>query len=527
MTRTRFIVALLLCFGLIAAACGGDDDDASGTAGDTSADTGGSDTGGGDTDDAGTGDDDTGGSGQPGDADAGLTEALGLPECPVGAGEGAGPTELVVWHTYVGETEQAHEDLAARFNESQTDYQVRLENLGNYGEAFRAYKDGIATGSLPAIAILEDITVRDVVDSGTVLPAQSCIEADDYDMSDFVPILKSFYAVDGALYPGAFNSSQLLLYYNKDHFRAAGLDPESPPQTLAEIQEASDALAAADIEGVEAPLALAIEGWIVENWRTGAGLEIVSNDNGRAPGDEAPTAAFNDETTLTMLTTLDEMNDAGQLGPATDEFGEYLAVGTGTSSMLIQTSTAVTTVVDILGGEVESLSELAEGTDFEDLAAEFTDLNLDMGVSPLPGIETSGAGQIGGGAWFMTNTGTPEEQAGAWEFIKFINELESQKLMHLKGSYLPARQAVAEDPDVVFAWEENAAGQWLKVAVDQFNELDPEFPGPQIGPYTETRQALREMLEAVILTGADPQAAIEAAEAEVNDALEAYEEANF
>jgi len=202
-------------------------------------------------------------------------------------------------------------------------------------------------------------------------------------------------------------------------------------------------------------------------------------------------------------------------------------VGTGTSSMLIQTSTAVTTVVGILGGEVESLTDLAEGTGFEELAAEYTDLGLDIGVATLPGLEAAGAGQIGGGAWFMTNTGTPEEQAGAWEFLKFINELGSQKLMHLKGSYLPARQAVAEDPDVVFAWEENAAGQWLKVAVDQFNELDPDFPGPQIGPYTETRQALQEMLEAVLLTGAEPAAAIDAAEAEVNEALQAYEDANF
>ena len=407
MTRTRFIVALLLCFGLIAAACGGDDDDAaSDTGSDTAADTGG------DTGDADTGTD-TGGSGQPGDADAGLTEALGLPECPVGAGEGAGPTEIVVWHTYVGKTEEAHEDLAARFNESQSDYRVRLENLGSYGEAFRAYKDGIATGNLPAIAILEDITVRDVVDSGTVLPAQSCIEADGYDMSDFVPILKSFYAIDGALYPGAFNTSQLLLYYNKDHFRAAGLDPENPPQTLAEIQEASDVFAAADIEGLEAPLAINIEGWIVENWRTGAGLEVVTNENGRAEGDDVATAAFNDEATLDMLTTLDEMNDAGQLSPATDEFGHYLAVGTGTSSMVIETSTAVTTVVSILGGEVDSLSELAEGTGFEDVVAEFGDLNVDMGVATLPGIESAGAGQIGGGAWFMTNTGTPERSRRA------------------------------------------------------------------------------------------------------------------
>ncbi len=517
--HSRFLIALLLCFGLVAAACGGDDDD-------TASDTGSQSTTGSESGES-NGGSGTGGSGRPGDADAGLTEALGLPECPIGAGEGAGTTEIVVWHTYVGKTEEAHEDLAARFNESQDTYEVRLENLGSYREAFRAYKDGIASDGLPAIAILEDTTIRDVVDTGTVLPAQSCIEADGYDMSDFVPIVKDFYAIDGALYPGAFNANALLLFYNKDHFREAGLDPEAPPETLAEMQEASAQLAAAGIEGLEAPMAIKLEGWIVENWRTGAGLEVITNDNGRADSDDIPEAAFNDEATVDILTRLDEMNEDGLLAPATDEFGHYLAVGSGSSSMVIETSTAVTTVVGILGGETESLSELAEGTGFEDLAAEFADLRLDIGVANIPGLEEAGGYQLGGGAWFMTNTVTPEEQAGAWEFIKFINEVESQKLMHLKGSYMPVRQSVADDPDVVFAWEENAAGQWLKVAVDQFNALDPEFPGPQIGPYTETRQALREMLEAVLLTGTEPDAAIAEAETVVNDALQAYEDANF
>ena len=76
-----------------------------------------------------------------------------------------------------------------------------------------------------------------MVDCGTVLPAQSCIDADHYDTSDLRPAGKDYYTIDGVLYPASINLSSPLLYYNKNHFRRAGLDPDKPPTTLDELRD--------------------------------------------------------------------------------------------------------------------------------------------------------------------------------------------------------------------------------------------------------------------------------------------------
>ncbi len=73
------------------------------------------------------------------------------------------------------------------------------------------------------------------------MPAQSCIKADHYDTSDYVPARRSTgTGSNKVLYPMPFNVSNPVLYYNKNAFRAAGLDPEKPPTTLDEVK--ADAL---------------------------------------------------------------------------------------------------------------------------------------------------------------------------------------------------------------------------------------------------------------------------------------------
>ena len=110
---------------------------------------------------------------------------------------------------------------------------MRVESQGtNNDELWSKYRSGIATSDLPAIAVADDTVTVDIVDSGTVLPAQSCINADNYDMSDFLPAAKQYYTIDNVLYPASVNLSGALLYYNKNHFRRAGLDAETTPATL-------------------------------------------------------------------------------------------------------------------------------------------------------------------------------------------------------------------------------------------------------------------------------------------------------
>ena len=147
----------------------------------------------------------------------------------------------------------------------------------------------------------------------------------------------------------------------------------------------------------------------------------------------------------TDATALPEVaGDAGLIVPFSNTPGQaqHYFAALGPASMLFETSTASTTIAAFLGGS-GNLSELIEqaedaGVDVEGI----TDLDIDIDVAPFPGIEEAGRVAISGGAYYMTDTGSEAQRAAAWEFMKFVNEVEQQKIIHLKGSYLPISSAV-------------------------------------------------------------------------------------
>ena len=530
----RFL-ALLLSLALVAAACGGggDGDAADDTTGDTTAgDTPTDDSADGDiTDGDGDPADEADGGGSVtdeggGEADQGLAESLGLPECPVGAHlEAEGTVEIDFWHPLTTLSAEAMEDIGAAFNASQDKIVVNVEAQGSYGELLAAYRESIRSDDLPAIAITDRGAFRDMVDSGTVLPAQSCVEADGYELSGIDDLVRSYFSIDGALYPAAMNISTPVLYYNRTHFEAAGLDPDAPPQTLAEVRDAAQAIKDAGV--AETPLSLLLQGEYIENWLGGVGVQIVNADNGRAGN--ATEATFNGPEALEVFETLQEMADAGTVVAYTNTPGQtqHYFAALGPSSMLFETSTASVTIASFLGG-TGNLSELitqAEeaGVDVEGV----TDLTVDISVAPFPGLEEAGRVAISGGAYYMTNTGTDAEQAAAWEFMKFVNEFEQQKVVHLKASYLPINEDVLNDPEVQSVWQTDAAGQWLATAHAQLSAIDPENPGPAIGPFSEQRGIFNRSLEELMLEGRDPADILADAEADLNEALEDYVDANF
>ncbi len=65
------------------------------------------------------------------------------------------------------------------------------------------------------------------------------------DWNDFIAPVVGYYTKDGNLYSMPFNSSTPILYYNKDAFKKAGLDPSKPPQTWKQVEEYSKKIIAA------------------------------------------------------------------------------------------------------------------------------------------------------------------------------------------------------------------------------------------------------------------------------------------
>jgi sn-glycerol 3-phosphate transport system substrate-binding protein len=461
----------------------------------------------------------TSGSGERADVQAGGEAAL--PECPLDAlDEATGPVEVTLWYGGIGGvTKETMEHMVEAFNASQDKVHVTASDQGtSYAEVYRKFESAASanTDQLPDVVLLENTQLQVLADGGLILPAESCMEAAGYDITNIEPAVRSAYAVGGVLYPGYANVSSQVLYYNKAHWVKAGLDPAAPPKTLEEIYEAAKKLKAAGVS--DKPWAFKISATVFENWLSGDGIDVVNNNNGH--DGQATEATFDTPEARDALALVKRMNDEGLVNVfASTEGGidQYLALATQQSSMLIETSGAAVNIAEALGG---NLTAADVGAEFDSSLVDRT--QLVPGTGMFPGLRSAGQVHPGGGGFFIVNTAPPEEQAGSWRFLEFMLQPENAKEWHLRGSYLPIVKSVADEPDVQAFWQDQVAGVLIKPAVDQLAAADPDEPGPLIGPYTDFTDDLENAIEGVLLSGEDVEGALSTAQDEVTQSLERY-----
>jgi sn-glycerol 3-phosphate transport system substrate-binding protein len=430
----------------------------------------------------------------------------------------------------VGLTAKTLDQFAVDYNASQDEVVVRVESQGSYEEQQKKFTDALRDPeTLPGVMLAEDTNTQFMINSQAAVPAEACISADPaagevYDQ--LMPAVKEGYSVEGVQWPAAFGVSTPVIYYNKAHFRAAGLDPETPPANLAEIRAAAEAIAAAKADGrIDAedgpPFVYRADAWWLENLATKSGEELVNEDNGRA-GLATESELLNDAT-AEWTAWMEEMTQAGlqKTVAYSATFDAYLSVATQSSSMLIETSTASTTIDALITGTLnaEDLG-LEGGPDLSGLA--FPD--LEVGVGMLPGFQDAGSGQIGGNAWYIIGSGrSPEQIAAAWDFLKWVNRTENQVTWTMQGSYLPVFSGAEESPDLQAYFSDSLPGSWLATAFESLQQVDPSFPGPVIGPYKEFRSAVRTAIEEALIGGTPAVEAFETANTAFQTALDAYE----
>jgi sn-glycerol 3-phosphate transport system substrate-binding protein len=211
---------------------------------------------------------------------AGSTEAADTKA----AAEG-GKTVITLWHAMGGVNGEATEALVKAFNESQNEIEVKSEYQGTYDDLITKLKAAMQSGNMPDVCQMYDIGTKFMTDSGYAIPVQDMFSTTNFDPSTVMDIITSYYTVDGKQMSMPFNVSTPMLYYNKDVFKAAGLDPDTPPKTFDEVLEFSRKI----VESKAAPVgyAQAIYGWFFEQQIAGQGKFYANNENGRkAPATE-------------------------------------------------------------------------------------------------------------------------------------------------------------------------------------------------------------------------------------------------
>jgi sn-glycerol 3-phosphate transport system substrate-binding protein len=440
--------------------------------------------------------------------------------CPLPAlAKASGPVKVSFWYGgLVGNAKTVMQDTVKAYNASQSKVVVQAADQGkDYDSLLNKYTAAIPN-RIPSIVYAENNKAQFLADSGTIIPGGACAKEGAVPVDHIVPAVRSYYTVDGAFVPGAVNVSGLELYYNKRLFQAAGL-PMKAPGTLAELRTDAEALKKS---GVEFPISMKVDSWFFEVLLGGIGKPMVDHDNGH--DGRATKAVFDTPQAVTLLKTLKSMYDDGLIAKISNTPGQinhYLNMAQGKSGILMETSTAATTIEAFLGCKV-SASDLGAG----DLGSIDSSVKLVPGFGEMPGIDKPGQVEVNGGAFFVTNGGTAAQQAGAMDFMKFVNQVPQQVKWHVDGSYLPSNDQVASQPAVKEFWKGQIAGLSLKIASQQLAGVDASRSGPVIGPYDEYDSTVQKMMESVLLNDADPAKALAKAQVDVTKAIEQYNKTN-
>ena len=188
--------------------------------------------------------------------------------------------------------------------------------------------------------------------------------------------------------------------------------------------------------------------------------------------------------------------------------------------MLVETSTASTTIRDFLGGKLDAE---AVGLGFDKAQIDFATTRLVPGAGKLPGPEAAGKVYASGGAFYILNTSSPAQQAASWAFLKFMLQPENVTIWHTQGGYLPVVKAAQDSPEVEKFWKTDVAGVMLQKAVEQLKDADPDQAGPLMGPFTNFTDVMDGMLYEVMGPDLkDPKSALDSAEKSVDQILKTY-----
>ncbi|ABY93473.1 ABC transporter substrate-binding protein [Thermoanaerobacter brockii subsp. lactiethylicus] len=138
------------------------------------------------------------------------------------------------------------DDQIAKFKEKYPNIDVQIETI--VGDYMQKLQTELASNTAPDIFYLDSMPAPQLMSSGVLEPLDDYIKKYNVDVNDFEPALLSAFQWDGKTYglPKDFNT--LALFYNKDMFKAAGIN--EPPKTWEELRDVAKKLTKDGVKGL-------------------------------------------------------------------------------------------------------------------------------------------------------------------------------------------------------------------------------------------------------------------------------------
>lgn len=411
-------------------------------------------------------------------------------------------TEIVWWHAMSGALEGWVNDLAKNFNESQTEYKVVPVLKGSYDEAMTAAVAAFRAGNAPDILqVFEVGTATMMASKNVIMPVTEVMKTGgiQFNPADYIPAVVGYYtAPNGEILSFPFNSSTTVLYYNKDAFKAAGLDPEKPPVTWADMESVMNKLKAS---GSTCPFTTSWMSWTqLESFSAWHDTEFATLGNGMLGLNTRLT--FNSPLHVRHIGNLEKWSKDGLF--------KYNGRASAATNSFVSGDCAMITGSSATYADVKRSGKFA------------------FGITALPYYaDVKGAPQntvIGGASLWVMRGKPADHYKGIAKFFEYLSNPEVAAASHKRTGYLPVTIAAYELTEKSGYYKENPG---TEVAVTQMiKKTTDKSRGIRLGNFLQIRTAIDEELEQVWSGKKSTKEALDAAVKRGDELLERFEKAN-
>jgi multiple sugar transport system substrate-binding protein len=342
----------------------------------------------------------------------------------------------------------------------------------------------IAAGKAPDVAQEtfgdQNFVVNDLkADSLDQTVGSQAVQANFGGSYPFAASAKTLGDVGGQTYGVPFVFSTPVLYYNASLFKRAGLNPNSPPTTWAQVK--TDALAIKAKTG-KAGAYIDCLTQVAGDWCYQA---LVDSNGGSVLSSNGSQLTFGHAPAVQAVTMAQDLVNTGAM-PKLTQLQAYPDFAAGNMGMLLESSS--------LQGVFQKGAQSG---------------NWQLADAPMPGYGSKPTQPTNSGAALYMFSKDPVKQRAAWDLISFLTSSQAYTTISENIGYLPLRTGLVNDPSGLQSW--NKANPLLAANLSQLSRLQPwvAFPGNN---YVQIQNDMMNAVQSVVFQDANPTSTLAAAQ---------------
>jgi sn-glycerol 3-phosphate transport system substrate-binding protein len=416
-------------------------------------------------------------------------------------------TQIQWWHAMGGALGQKLEAIVAGYNKSQDNYEVVPTYKGSYPETMTAAIAAFRAHQQPDIVQVYEVgTGTMMAAKGAVYPVYQLMKdtGEAFNPKDYLAAVVGYYTdTNGNMLSLPFNSSTPILYYNKNVFKKAGLDPNTPPKTWEDVESYSKKIM--DSGAAKCGFTSGWISWVqLENFSAWHNLPIGTEENGFGGLDAR--LSFNGPIQARHWDNLKKWQDNGIF-----QYGGPVG-GNDAGPKFYSQECAI-----YMNSSASRADILANSKGF------------DVGIGMLPYYsDVKGAPQnsiIGGATLWVLQGKDKDHYKGVADFFHYLSSAEVQADWHQFSGYLPITKAAYELGQKQGYYEKNPGAD---VAIKQMTLNPPtaNSKGLRFGNYVQVRQIIDEEFQSLLAGKKTGQEALDAVVKRGNELIAEFQKAN-